>query len=169
MFTNPHFTLLRTGLALVALAAATACGGASTTDPIPAPRMVFGEDLCAECSMIINEQRFAGAIGLRVRGRVRHLLFDDIGEMFAHDLPEHDEARYFVHDMTSAELIDATDAHFLRAKSLRTPMATGVAAFRSASERDSALAEHPGERLTLGELVGGPPVVPGTEHLSEDP
>jgi nitrous oxide reductase accessory protein NosL len=156
-------------LVLAALTWSSACGGAEASGPIPAPRMVFGEDLCAECSMIINEQRFAGAIGVRVRGRVRHLLFDDIGEMFVHELPEHDEVRYFVHDMPSAELMDATVAHFLRAESLRTPMATGVAAFRSASERDAVLREHPGERLSLQELVGALPAGPGTEDLSEDP
>lgn len=160
---NLPSSALRIGVVLVALSAAASCGGAAATGPIPPPRMVFGEDLCAECSMIINEQRFAGAIGLRLRGRVRHLLFDDIGEMFAHELPEHDEARYFVHDMPSAELLDAADAHFVRATSLRTPMATGVAAFRTVAERDAVLAEHPGERLEFWQLAAAPTTSSGED------
>jgi copper chaperone NosL len=130
----------------------SACGNADASGPIPQPKFVFGEDLCAECSMIISEQRFAGAIGLRERGRVKHLLFDDIGEMFLFELPSHDGARYFVHDLGTSACIDAEAAFFVRSKKLRTPMGTGVAAFATEAERDAALVQYPGDRVTLSEL-----------------
>jgi len=130
----------------------SACGRADASGPIPQPKFVFGEDLCDECSMIISEQRFAGAIGLRQRGRVKHLLFDDIGEMFLYEVPSHDEARYFVHDLATSRCIDAESAFYLSSKKLRTPMGTGVAAFATEAERDAALEQFPGDRVTLSEL-----------------
>ena len=129
------------------------CGPANSTGPIPTPKFVFGEDLCDECSMIISEQRFAGAIGLRLRGRVKHLLFDDIGEMANFELPPHDEVRYFVHDMLTSDCLPAEEALYARAKTLRTPMGTGVAAFRSASDRDLTLEQFPGDKLTWEQLL----------------
>lgn len=137
---------------LIGLALSAGCGSNVDAGPIPTPQFVFGEDLCDECSMIISEQRFAGAIGVRTRGRVKHLLFDDIGEMAAFELPPHDEARYFVHDMLTSVCLPAEDAHYMRAKTLRTPMGTGVAAFRAASDRDATLAQFPGDKLTWEEL-----------------
>jgi copper chaperone NosL len=130
----------------------SACGRADASGPIPQPKFVFGEDLCDECSMIISEQRFAGSIGLRERGRVKHLLFDDIGEMFLYEVPSHDEARYFVHDLGTSACIDAESAFFLRSEKLRTPMGTGVAAFATEAERDATLEQFPGDRVTLSEL-----------------
>lgn len=145
-----NLQLLSALLALSLLAAA--CGGRDTTGPIPPPTFYFGEDLCAECSMIISEQRFAGAIGLRKGGRVEHLLFDDIGEMFEFELPPHDAVTYFVHDLETSACIDASAALFVRSQTLRTPMGTGVAAFALEAAREATLAEYPGEKLTLAQL-----------------
>jgi len=151
-------TQLRLVAALVAaplIPSLTGCNRAPLDAPIPPPSMVFGEDMCDECSMIISEQRYAGAIGLRNGRRIKHLLFDDIGEMFLYELPPHDDMRYFVHDLESAECLGADEAHFLRSKKLRTPMGTGVAAFAKPEERDAALARLGGEALTLATLRSG--------------
>lgn len=130
----------------------SSCGTADASGAIPPPKFVFGEDLCDVCSMIISEQRFAGAIGLRTGKRVKHVLFDDIGEMFAYALPPHDAAQYFVHDLETAACIPAESAFFLRSKALRTPMGTGVAAFANEAQRDATLAQFPGDKVTLEDL-----------------
>lgn len=137
---------------LAAWAIASSCGETHASGPIPPPKIYFGQDLCDECSMIISEERYAGAIGLREGKRVRHLLFDDIGEMFEFEPPSADELVYFVHDLGNAQCIEASAAFFLRAQTLRTPMGTGVAAFATAAERDVAAKEYPGDKPTFEEL-----------------
>lgn len=148
--------LISLALSVLASLGASSCGGTYADGPIPQPKFVFGEDLCDVCSMIISEQRFAGAIGLRVGGKVKHLLFDDIGEMFTATLPSHDEAKYFVHDLDSAVCIPAESAYFMRSTKLRTPMGTGVAAFATEAARDAALAKFPGDRVTVEDLRRAP-------------
>ena len=129
-----------------------ACRESAATGPIPPPKIVLGEDMCAECSMIISEGRFAGAIGVRAEGRTQHLLFDDVGEMFLYEVPAHESVRFFVHDLDTGACLDAASAFFLYSEALHTPMGTGVAAFATESGRDAALGEHGGQAVTLVEL-----------------
>lgn len=135
---------------------AFACSPKDPNAPIPPPPIVLGEDPCAACSMIISDQRYAGAIGLREDGRIKNFVFCDIGEMFDFKLPSAGEARYFVHDHDTAACIDAQSAFYLRSKRLRTPMHTGVAAFASAAERDAAREEFSGTSLSIGDLLQSP-------------
>ena len=60
----------------VALLALAGCGGAAdTTQP---PEILYGQDVCDECDMIISEEKYAAAYWTE-EGEARR--FDDVGEM----------------------------------------------------------------------------------------
>lgn len=120
---------------------AAACGG--KVDPNTPPEIVYGEDICDQCGMIISDERFAAAAVVEVaENDYEQRLFDDIGGMFryAAEHPELNFATFFVHDYNSKEWIDAREAHFVLADELHTPMGYGVAACSRQAEA-TALAE----------------------------
>ena len=73
-------------LILLLLLAACAQG---TTELKP-PEIRYGEDVCADCNMIISDPRFATAYAYEVGpGRYQSALFDDLGDMLIYaDSPE---------------------------------------------------------------------------------
>jgi copper chaperone NosL len=138
------------------IAAAALVGCEQQAEEITAPTVHFGQAMCAECSMIISDERFAGAIGLRRDGRVVHLLFDDVGEMLAFDPGEHEQIRWFATDATTRAWLDAETAFFLRSDQLMTPMGTGVGAYATKEAATAAQQEHGGELLSFGDLWSAP-------------
>lgn len=114
-------------------------------DPLDPPTIHLGEDMCSICSMIISDRRYAGAIVMRRDGRVERLIFDDIGEMVAHDPPTNEAIRWYVHDGTTEQWIPAEAAKFLLSPDLLTPMATGVVAFSTDAAAAEAKRNHGGE------------------------
>jgi copper chaperone NosL len=146
-------TNVRWGLVLVACAAllatvASACrSGAAEIAP---PEIRYGEDVCADCNMIISDPRYASAYLYEVGdGRHASLAFDDIGDMVRHAAahPEHAIAAWYVHDYTSEAWIDATTANYVYSADLQTPMAWGMAAHGTASAAEKMAAEVGGEVL----------------------
>ncbi|MGD8276616.1 MAG: nitrous oxide reductase family maturation protein NosD [Gemmatimonadota bacterium] len=117
------------------------CGGG------PQPIRV-GEDTCAFCLMGIAQARFAAELVTR-RGRVH--TFDSIECMaaFANGKVEEGEVgTVWVTDyLEPPSLLDATKAAYLRSDAIRSPMGLGLAAFASASARDSVLRADGGEPL----------------------
>lgn len=107
------------------------CGQSVDTN-VP-PEIIYGQDVCDECGMIISEEKHAAAYWT-TDGQARR--FDDIGGMFASlaDNPE-DVATYWVHDITSGEWIRAEDAYFVKDSDLMTPMGFGIVA---CAEEDQA-------------------------------
>jgi copper chaperone NosL len=141
---------IRLGLMLLAFVLVlTACG--QTTDLDAPPQLILGQDVCDECSMIINEARFAASY-VTTEGEVRR--FDDIGDMLVYDL-KHDEEvlRYWVHDYHTEEWVDAAGATFVMSSDLTTPMAWGLAAFANEDEAEAFAAENGGTMSTLDELL----------------
>jgi len=120
-----------------------ACGAPAISPDTP-PEIVYGEDVCDHCGMIINEERFAaGAVMETSAGKFEHLAFDDIGDMFAYDEELKAEGEmprivtYFVHDYQSLEWLDAHEAHFIVAQASRTPMGSGLVAFASREDAEA--------------------------------
>lgn len=114
---------------LMALILLSACGrGESEIRP---GAIHYGEDVCAECGMIINEPKFASSISKEIgEGRYQTVIFDDIGDMLAY-LHQHNEEKivgWFVHDYETEEWIDATTAYFVVSEQVRSPMNHGIAA-----------------------------------------
>ncbi len=103
----------------------SACGG--SVDLTQPPEILYGEDVCIRCDMIISEARFAAGYSTN-DGEFR--IFDDIGGMFAyvHEKQE-DIAVFWVHDYETAEWIEAEAAFYVVNENVYTPMSFGAVAF----------------------------------------
>jgi len=117
------------GLLLLPLLAA--CGGAADTGK--PPDILYGQDVCDECNMIISEEKFAAAYWTG-GGEARR--FDDLGEMMAYlgDHPDEAIASAWVHDVNSAAWLAAGDAWYVMNSGLTTPMGSGIVALGSEDE-----------------------------------
>lgn len=144
-----HLMFIVTVVALIFSACATAI------NPNQPPQIVYGEDVCARCGMIIADERFAAGVVVEVAAEhYEHRIFDDIGDMFAYLHEEGAELNIvstFVHDYHSKAWIDAEEATFVKADNLQTPMGYGLAAFENQAEARSQAASWAGELLNFGQ------------------
>jgi copper chaperone NosL len=116
---------LTMALPMLALLFLAACGRQVDTER--PPEIIYGQDVCDRCGMIVNEENFAAAYWTKT-GEARR--FDDIGGMLAYITEESEEvATYWVHDFASGEWIRAEEATFVLDEDLMTPMGFGIAAF----------------------------------------
>lgn len=133
----------RLGVVAVTLAVAllSGCGGGRGPRP---PVIRYDRDVCAQCGMIISDERFAAAYVTK-SGEAR--LFDDIGDMLVYE-KEHGEAvvAYYVHDFRSRKWIPAEAAYYVRGDSVKSPMGWNIAAFENEAEARE-FAEKTGSRL----------------------
>jgi hypothetical protein len=86
--------------------------------------------------MVVSDRRFAAAWR---DSSNKEAYFDDIGCMVheAHDRAL-TGATFFVHDHDDESWLYASEAHFVIDDEFRTPMASGIAAFGSASAAERA-------------------------------
>lgn len=139
-------TQYATLLLLISLLAA--CGGSQNLAEPPDIR--YGEDVCEECSMIINEPRHAASYVL-TDGTVRR--FDDIGEMLAYDSKHHEAVHvYWVHDFNTEEWVMADKASFVLNNEAKTPMGWGLLAFADDASADQYMAEVGGTETLWADL-----------------
>lgn len=128
---------------LLVLALAAACA-------VPGPRpVVIGSDLCAHCHMTVADERFVAQL-VTATGKV--LVYDDAGCLataLAEDVvPEAQVSSLWVTDyLAPTSLLEAPEAWFVRAGSISTPMASGLAALATARQADSLAAALDGEVL----------------------
>jgi copper chaperone NosL len=115
-----------------------------------APEIHYGEDMCSDCGMIINEPRFAASYAAEQgEGAYQTFIFDDIGDML-HHMQQNltlTGAGWWVHDYESEEWIDATTAWFVVGEGIKTPMGHGLAAFAAQAEAEALAAEVGGKVL----------------------
>lgn len=143
------------------LLASAACRR-SAEEPAP-PAIVYGEDVCDECGMILDQARYAAATLLPDGDGWRPLRFDDIGDMLRYHRshPEPAPAYWYVHDHASEAWLDGRTATYVRAPQLRTPMASGLAAFAT---REAAQAFAAGQEdavvLDFAGVSAGPVATP---------
>lgn len=127
--------------------AAWGCDGKQLSGP---PELRLGRDECRECGMIISEDRYSSAMLVERDGRREYALFDDIGCLLdwqresLNGITLHEQ---FVHDYATRRWIPAAAATYLLAdpRILATPMSSGMAAFSTREQSESALSEHGGE------------------------
>jgi copper chaperone NosL len=110
------------------------CGGDANSGP---PRILYGEDICDHCRMVISERRHAAGAG--VAGREHR--FDDPGCLQAFLVSRDDPApvRTWVHDENGAWL-RTEEAWFVVDPERGTPMASGILAFGSKEAAATAAA-----------------------------
>lgn len=119
------------------------CGSAESL-----PRIRYGEDACANCRMIINEPQFGCAIETP-DGEFRK--YDDFNCMFL-DVAREKLApkRYFVPNYHKPEeWLDGTQAFYVRADDLQTPMGSRVLAVPSREEAEQEAQRLKGKVLTF--------------------
>lgn len=133
---------------LLACAFLAACGSKDAEPRLP--EIVYGQDVCDGCGMIIDDARFAAAT-LLVNGETRK--FDDIGDMLVYhmDHPEAQVKAWFVHDHESESWIRGETAYFVKGE-IKTPMGGGIAAFADQVAAEAFAAEVNGKLYDLNEL-----------------
>ncbi len=138
-----------------------ACGGEAALER--PPEILYGEDICEECGMLISDPRFAAAY---VTADQEIRLFDDVGGMFAHDRRRQEAvAAYWVHDFPSQEWIRAERAAYVVEGGQMTPMGWGVVAFADL-EPARAYAEANGGRVKSFEDMRAAALAPDHAHGS---
>jgi copper chaperone NosL len=126
-----------------------ACG--SEVDFDDPPEIVYGEDVCERCSMIINEARYAAAY-MTEDGEAHR--FDDIGGMLArNEEVAEDVVVFWVHDFDSEEWLKADQAHYVKGDHI-TPMGFGIIAFADHERAEAWAAEEGGMVMTFDQLLG---------------
>ena len=125
------------------------------------PTLRPGRDECAECGMLISEERCSSAMLVRIDGQRQYLLFDDIGCML--DVEDGDEPGReiidrFVHDHGTQKWTQADSAWYVAADSdrLMTPMGSGLVAFASRASAEDAAREYDGTVKTWKDLQQRP-------------
>lgn len=95
------------------------------------PEIRYGEDLCAECNMIISEPRYAAGYAYEISaGRYESRAFDDIGDLLAYHAkhPEQKVVAWYVHDYATEAWLDATIAYYVVSDQSHSPMGHGITA-----------------------------------------
>ena len=118
----------------------------------PEPQQIrMGEEECAHCSMMINDEQFAAQL---VATTGRHYNFDAIECMAAFvDGFDGDIHSLWVHDyFEPGEWIDATQATYLHSDQLRSPMSVNISAYRQAQQAGQNQAEYDGNLLDWDEV-----------------
>jgi copper chaperone NosL len=114
-------------LLLLVMMVVVGVGCAQAVNTAEPPKIVYGQDVCDRCSMIISEEKYAAAYWTEA-GEARR--FDDIGGMLAFITAEpEDVAAYWVHDFETAAWIRAEEATYVASGELVTPMGFGIVAF----------------------------------------
>lgn len=142
------------GPVIIVLAAwVVSCDRTGGTGP---PEIRLGESTCAECGMIISEERYAAAILVRGDRGPEPYLYDDFGDLLAHEEahPEFVVLGRYVKARETKEWLEVSEAVFILAEDLRTPMASGIAAFADRTAAEALQREVGGKILRYEGLVG---------------
>lgn len=136
--------LIRLGLVAAALLPA-GCGGADGP-----PTVRYGQEGCARCRMIINDDRFAAAL---VSPGGDGLKFDEVGCLIDYLTAHPGSAKVeWVRGYQTGQWHDARQAHFVHGPKLHTPMGSGLAAAPTREQADALAAELGGRVLLYDEL-----------------
>ena len=130
------------------LIAAGVLAGCQPTGANRPPTVRFGEEACAECRMIISDERFAAAV---VTATGEAFKFDDIGCVIEHETDQiRPDVAYWVRDFRSREWLNAREATFVHSASIASPMGFGLAAMMAGEVSDGPA----GRKLRFHELPG---------------
>ncbi len=130
--------------------------GTGTENP---PVIRYGEDMCDNCKMIINDPRWAAAAYTQTGKAVR---FDDIGGLagYLQTHPDDSLKKIWFHDYYTQRWITADSAVLVLSPRLKTPMAFGVAACRDSQAAARLADEVNGTITSLKDYLGNPPHTP---------
>ena len=116
------------------------------------PEIVVDQTACSHCGMLVSEPAYAAAY--RAAGKEPRV-FDDIGCML--DAMRHETASpitVWLQDAAGGGWLDADQAVFVTAPSIRTPMNGGVLAYADAAAAEKTATTHSGRVMrSLPELM----------------
>jgi len=115
--------------------------------------IVWGRDTCAECKMHLSEKGFA-AEAIAPSGQIAK--YDDIGCLLR-ALAAQGDTKAWVQDHTTSAWVEAEQAAYVRAASVKTPMGHGLVAFADKAAATAFAKEHRGQLTTWSELRRAPP------------
>lgn len=143
-------TLRTLGLWVLTLgwALAACAGGGGATRP---PEIAYGQDMCDECGMLIDDARFAAAT-LVADGRTHK--FDSIGDMVMYhmDHPDQPVSAWFVHDYNTEAWTRGETASYVLSGQIQAPMGHGLAAFEKKADADTLAARLGTSVMTFDEV-----------------
>jgi copper chaperone NosL len=113
-------------------------------------------DACSFCKMAIVETRYAAEI---LTDDGEPLPFDDLACLASY-LKEKGTGlsvgAFFVMDFSSRTWVRAEQAHFVRSPRFKTPMNSGIVAFREKANAEAALRAWGGQQVTWAEVLSQP-------------
>ncbi len=140
---------MRVAHAATAFVACVALGACSPPPLEGPPEVRLGRVECAECGMLISEDKCSSALLIDRDGRREHLNYDDLGCMLDDERDGLDGAAVvgrFARDYGTRAWVRADIATFLfiEDQSLHTPMGSGMVAFAARADAEAARAKHAG-------------------------
>jgi copper chaperone NosL len=137
-------TSWRLTAALSVTAVLPACGEQTAVAP---PTILYGQDVCDVCGMIISDDRFAAGLVLKADDAYATRAFDDVGCMLAYETDHVDEdiVALYIHDHQSRQWHDAEAATYLHSAEIHSPMAFGLAACAVEADTRALAVDHPGD------------------------
>lgn len=126
-------------------------GCAQSKSEIQPPEIIYSQDICDECHMIISDAKFAAAT-IDLQGNAHK--FDDIGGMLVYhmDHPESQVRAYFVHDYNTQVWLRGETAAYVRSPQIQSPMNDGIAAFADRASAETYAARVGGTVSKFDEL-----------------
>jgi copper chaperone NosL len=152
---NCTHLLSRLSLAALAATVALALPGCGGEEPLSPPHILYGQQECEHCRMIISDGRFAAAMIVdRADGTRATPVFDDINCLFdfEHECEDCSVLMRYLHDVNTRQWLDASGAAFVFSEAIETPMASGVAAAESRDGLTDLQRQHNGEFLDFAAL-----------------
>lgn len=149
---------VRRGLIAAALSAVALIAGCERQPELGPPNVRYGVDECAQCSMIISDERFAAALIADDKDGTRHVhAYDDINCMRKHeqDLTTKTIAARYVHDAKSKQWTDASAATYIVSDKIETPMASGIAAYEFKADAEAEAKAVSATVLTYAQINAG--------------
>lgn len=121
-----------------------------TVEPEP---LVYGTDVCHTCKMTLMDPKFGAEIVTK-KGKVYK--FDDVNCMltlYHSDFESQNEVAHVlvINFAQPSQFIDATNSWYLKSESIRSPMASGIAAFATQEEYSSYKKEWKAILMSWGE------------------
>ncbi len=142
-------------VAAVMVAAFAGCERRELSGP---PGLRMGRDACAECGMLISEDRCACALLTGRAGTREYAVFDDIGCMLDFERskePGLNVIEGFVHDHVTRQWVSRSEAVFLfgNQEKIPTPMGSGIVAFTERVDAEKAQREFGGSAIDFAGVV----------------
>tara|TARA_A100001391_G_scaffold147174_2_gene104638 strand:+ start:243 stop:722 length:480 start_codon:yes stop_codon:yes gene_type:complete len=137
---NSNSTYIGASLLITALVSLCAvmpgCGEEAEDGP---PKIMLGESSCAECGMIISDERFATATVINGTRGIQPVLFDDFNCQinFEHKNPETEVITRWSHDYPGLMWSPTGSGWFVMSPTIRSPMASNMAFFRDREDAES--------------------------------